>query len=158
FSAAPNIFDRIGDTYVQWENKPFWWVGPSGRERLLVWVPFGGYNLAARTQHLTPRWVAGFTEELVRRGYTYDFGYLRWSRGDNAAPDQTLSDQVKEWNAAHVSPRFVIASVRDAFRALEQKHGAQLPEFRGDWTPYWEDGAGSSALETAMNRSSSDRL
>lgn len=158
FSAAPNIFDRIGDTYVQWENKPFWWVGPSGRERVLVWVPFGGYNLAARIGQITPGWVAGFAEELVRSDYAYDVVYMRWSRGDNAAPDSTVSDQVRNWNSSHAWPRFVIGSVRDAFRALEQEHGAQLPEFRGDWTPYWEDGAGSSALETAMNRGSSDRL
>lgn len=158
FSAAPNIFDRIGDTYVQWENKPFWWVGPSGYERVLVWVPFGGYNLAARIRQLTPEWVAGFAEELTRSGFPYDVGYIRWSRGDNAAPDAAVSDQVREWNATHVWPRFVIGSVRDAFQALEKKHGAQLPEYRGDWTPYWEDGAASSALETAMNRDSSDRL
>lgn len=158
FSAAPNVFDRIGSTYVQWENKPFWWVGPSGRERVLVWVPFGGYNLAARTQQITSLWVTGFAEELVRSGYPYDLIYLRWSRGDNAVPDGTIADQVKNWNASHVSPRFVIAAARDAFRAMDERYGKQLPEFRGDWTPYWEDGAGSSALETAMNRSSSDRL
>jgi alpha-mannosidase len=158
FCAAPNIFDRIGDTYVQWENKPFWWIGPSGHDRVLVWVPFGGYNLAARIGRLSPEWVAGFTEELVRSHYAYDVVYMRWSRGDNAAPDPAISDQVRDWNATHAWPRFVISSARDAFRALEQKHGAQLPEFRGDWTPYWEDGAGSSALETAMNRNSSDRL
>lgn len=158
FSAAPNVFDRIGDTYVQWENKPFWWIGPSGRDRVLVWVPFGGYNLAARTQQITELWVSGFTEELVRSGYAYDMTYLRWSRGDNAVPDPTIADQVKNWNARHISPRFAIATAQTAFRAMDERHGKQLPEFRGDWTPYWEDGAGSSALETAMNRSSSDRL
>ena len=46
----------------------------------------------------------------------------------------------------------------EAFRAFEQRYGDKLPQVRGDWTPYWEDGAGSSALETAMNRASSDRL
>src|SRR4029077_15176071 len=34
----------------------------------------------------------------------------------------------------------------------------QLPQFKGDLTPYWEDGAGSSALETQMNRTAADRL
>ena len=32
FSAAPNYFDRIGTFMVEWQDKPFWWVSPSGRE------------------------------------------------------------------------------------------------------------------------------
>ena len=41
---------------------------------------------------------------------------------------------------------------------LRNGTASELPLVRGDWTPYWEDGAGSSSLETAMNRASSDRL
>ena len=48
--------------------------------------------------------------------------------------------------------------MRDFFHDFEQKHGKQIPEFSGDLTPYWEDGAGSTARETAMNRASADRL
>ena len=157
-SAAPNVFDRIGDIYVQWENKPFWWVGPAARDRVLVWVPLGGYNLAARIGRLSAEWMEGWAEEMVRSEFPYEVAYLRWSRGDNAAPDAAVCDQVRAWNAAHPWPKVVIGSVHDAFGALERRHGAQLPSVRGDWTPYWEDGAASSAQETATNRASSDRL
>jgi len=159
FSAAPNYFDRIGDIMVQWENKPFWWIGPSGHERVLVWVPSNGYALSHIIRKLSPQWITGYAEELTRTGYPYDVTYIRWSAGgDNAAPDASICDFVKDWNAQHPWPHLVIGSVHDAFQALEQKHGAQLPEVRGDWTPYWEDGAGSSAAETALNRASSDHL
>ncbi|MCA9167490.1 MAG: hypothetical protein KDB23_07465, partial [Planctomycetales bacterium] len=159
FSVAPNYFDRIGDILVQWENRPFWWIGPDGTSKVLVWIPFWGYAMSHRYGHMSEQLVEDFVEGLANRGYDYDLAYVRWSgRGDNATPDPAICDFVKEWNASHGTPQFVISSTSTAFRAFEQRYGDQLPKVRGDWTPYWEDGAGSSAAETAMNRASSERL
>lgn len=159
FSVAPNFFDRIGDILVQWENKPFWWVGPSGRERVLVWIPLKGYAMSHLVRRLTPAWVEDYLGQLAVRGYPYTIAHIRWSgHGDNAVPDPAICDFVRDWQAKYAWPRFIISSASAAFRAFEQQHGAQLPVVRGDWTPYWEDGAGSSALETAGNRASSDRV
>ena len=159
FSVAPNYFDRIGDILVQWENKPFWWIGPDGQSKVLVWIPFWGYAMSHRYGRMSDQLVEDFSDGLAKRDYPYDIACVRWAgHGDNAVPDPIICEFVKEWNATHESPRFVISSTSDAFRAFEKRYGDQLPQVRGDWTPYWEDGAGSSAAETAMNRASSERL
>jgi hypothetical protein len=159
FSTAPNYFDRIGTILREWENKPFYWVGPDGRTEVLVWIPFWGYAMSHRYGRMSPRLVSDLLSGLEQRGYPYDIAHVRWSgHGDNAVPDPSICDFVRDWNAQYAWPRFVIASTSEAFRAFEQRYGGQLPRVRGDWTPYWEDGAGSSALETAMNRASSDRV
>lgn len=159
FNTAPNYFDRIGTILREWENKPFWWVGPDGQSKVLVWIPFWGYAMSHRYGKFSPKLVEDFYDGLEQRGYPYDIAHVRWSgHGDNAVPDPAICEFVRDWNAKYAWPRFVISGVSEAFQAFEQKHGMQLPAVRGDWTPYWEDGAGSSALETAMNRESSDRL
>lgn len=159
FSAAPNYFDRIGDILVQWENKPFWWVGPDGTSRVLVWIPFWGYAMSHRYGEMSPRLVEDFYEGLEKRGYPYDIAYVRWAgHGDNGIPDASICDFVRDWSAKYAWPKFLISSTSDAFQAFEKRYGDQLPVMRGDWTPYWEDGAGSSAWETALNRASSDRV
>jgi hypothetical protein len=159
FSTAPNYFDRIGDILVQWENKPFWWVGPDGRSRVLVWIPYKGYAMSHSMPTLTPEFVQFYQDQLDQTSYPYDIAHMRWSgHGDNAAPDPAICDFVRDWNGKYAWPKFVISSTSDAFRAFEKKYGAQIPSVAGDWTPYWEDGAASSALETAMNRASSDRV
>lgn len=159
FSTAPNYFDRIGTILRDWENKPFYWLGPDGQSKVLVWIPFWGYALSHRYGKMSPQLVDDFCDGLEKRGYPYDIAYVRWSgHGDNAVPDPSISEFVKEWNGKYTWPHFIISGTSQAFRALEERYGSQLPKVRGDWTPYWEDGAGSSALETALNRQSSDRL
>jgi hypothetical protein len=159
FSAAPNYFDRIGTIMREWENKPFYWVGPDGQSKVLVWIPFWGYAMSHIYNSMSLKLVDDFCAGLEQRGYPYDIAYVRWSgHGDNAVPDPAICDFVKDWNAKYSSPKFIIAGVSEAFSALERRYGDQLPVVRGDWTPYWEDGAGSSARETGMNRQSSDRL
>jgi len=159
FSAAPNYFDRIGTILREWENKPFYWLGPDGRSKVLVWIPFWGYAMSHRYGQMSPQLVEDFSDGLEKRGYPFDIAYVRWSgHGDNAVPDPAICEFVKDWNAKYTWPHFIISGTSEAFHAMEDRYGDKLPVVRGDWTPYWEDGAGSSALETAMNRASSDRL
>jgi hypothetical protein len=159
FSVAPNYFDRIGDILVKWENKPFWWVSPSGQEKVLVWIPLKGYALSHMISKLTPDWVTDYLGQLGKMNYPYDIAHIRWSgHGDNAVPDPAICEFVKDWNTKYAWPKFIISSTSEAFSAFEKKYGNQIPLVSGDWTPYWEDGAGSSALETGMNRNTADKL
>jgi alpha-mannosidase len=158
FSAAPNYFDRIGTFMVEWQDKPFWWVSPSGNERVLFWVPWTGYAMS-HIMKLDSLWVNKYQARLDQIGFPYQISYIRWSgEGDNAPPDPEICEFVKQWNQEYEWPRFSIATTSDAFAAFERQHGHQLPELKGDLTPYWEDGAGSSALETRMNRGAAERL
>lgn len=159
FSAAPNYFDRIGTILKEWENKPFYWEGPDGKSRVLVWIPFWGYAMSHIYHQLTPQLVSDFYDGMEKRAYPYDIAYVRWAgHGDNAVPDPVICEFVRDWNAKYASPRFIISGTGEAFRAFEKRYGNRLPVVRGDWTPYWEDGAGSSAIQTGQNRHSSDRL
>jgi alpha-mannosidase len=158
FSAAPNFFDRIGTFMVEWQDKPFWWVSPSGNKRVLVWVPWTGYAMS-HIMKLDTQWVNKYQARLDEVGFPYQISHIRWSgHGDNAAPDPDICEFVKNWNEEYEWPRFSISTTSDAFGAFEKLHGHQIPDYKGDLTPYWEDGAGSSALETRMNRGAAERL
>jgi len=161
FSFAPNYFDRMGGTMKEWQNKPFWWKGPDGKSRVLCWCPSRGYALG----HLIgdgealARFLPDYLVELENNRYPYDITHLRWNvHGDNGSPDEKIADVVRDWNARHAWPRLTITTTAAAFRAFERCYGDKLPEYSGDCTPYWEDGAASSALETALNRASAERL
>lgn len=158
FSAAPNYFDRIGTFMVEWQDKPFWWISPSGKEKVLFWVPWTGYAMS-HIMKLTPEWVNKYQARLDEVAFPYEISHIRWSgHGDNAEPDPEICAFVKAWNEEYEWPQFTIASTSDAFAAFEKQYGDKLPRYKGDLTPYWEDGAGSSARETGMSRMAAERI
>ena len=154
FSIGPNGGDRIGHTTAAWGDRPFWWIGPNGYDRVLVWMTGTGYYRVFSSGDNLMQYLGSLEE----KGYPYDFVQVRHCLGDNGAPDVNFADTVKEWNETHAFPKLVIATTDEMFRDFEQRYGDSLPTAQGDFTPYWEDGAASSALETSMNRASADRL
>lgn len=150
-----------GRSLVTWQDKPFYWSGPDGRHKVLCWAPYMGYALGF-TKWPNGNWEKPLPERLAQletEGYPYDIVQLRWTVGsDNGAVDATLPERVKNWNATHASPKVVIATTSELFREFEKRYGGKIPVVSGDFTPYWENGACSSARETAMNRTAAERL
>ncbi len=159
FAVGPNFSDRVGAVHAAWDQKPFYWVSPSGKEKVLCWIVdhywYGG--------DLEPRMME-YLAAQEGRDFPYDMGYVywtgRWPGGgvDNAPPDEQAAQKVVEWNKKYLSPRIVVATASEFFHAFEARHGKDLPSFAGDMTPYWEDGAGSTSRETGLNRIAADQL
>lgn len=165
-SIGPNFGHRIGHFTSALGDRPFWWEGPSGGSRVLTWVSGGGYawfhtglGYENITTQLDDEKVFAYLDELFSGAYPYDMTYLRYNIGsDNGPPDPGLADAVKEWNARYASPVLTISGTTAAFQALEDRYGSSLPTYRGDLTGHWEDGAASSARETAMVRRVAESL
>jgi len=165
-SVGPNRGHRTGRMTARLGDRPFWWVSPSGEERVLCWVHGEGYSLFHTRMYaesienrLDEATVLPVLERLADASYPHQTVVLRYTVGsDNGPPHEAMPDVVRDWNERYVTPRLVISTVSEAFGALEAEAGSRLPEMRGDLTAYWEDGAASTALETAMNRASAERL
>jgi alpha-mannosidase len=158
FAIGPNFDGRVGTIHV-WDNRPFYWKSQSGRERVFCWIVDNYHHLGKLEEH-----VFAHLNKLERSGFPYDLSFLfwvgAWPNGgvDNAPPDEKLVEQVLAWNAKYAAPRVVIGLAGEYFREFERQHGPKVPDFCGDLTPYWEDGAGSTSRESALNRASADRL
>ncbi len=170
FSIGPNHMPhkahggyQVGLTFEAWGDIPFWWESPSGNEKVLFWMTRHGYSwfhdwLLGKLRRTEGVPVVKFLGELDRENYPYDIVQIRYTLGDNGGPDTDMPEFIKEWNEQYEYPKFRIATTTEMFHDFEAKYGQQLPTHRGDFTPYWEDGAASSALETALNRNTAERL
>ncbi len=168
-SLGPNSGHRIGYVF-DWADQPFYWVSQSGKSRILTWVHGKGYswfhtsieaasNPELIKNKLTDDRVKTYMEELIRTGYPYDMTVLRVNIGsDNGPPDSNLPDIVRDWNERYESPRLILSTTAEAFSEFEKRYSRHIPEIQGDFTPYWEDGAASTARETAWSRNLKEQM
>lgn len=171
FSMAPNYVphletggSRVGLSHKEWGDYPFYWASPSGDEKVLCWSTGKGYSffhdwLAGKLSScgLDPLWE--YLNTLEVKEFPYNFSYLRYTvHGDNGPPDTDMPDMIRKWNEEYEYPKFHIATTDELFNRFEQTYGDKLPVFKGDFTPYWEEGASSSAEELSMNRYNAEQL
>jgi len=158
FSVGPNRGHRIGSTLSAWGDKPFYWESPSGKESILCWVAGEGYSFF-HSGRLDAGRLLDYLKRLGDSQYPYDMVQVRYSiGGDNGPPDPDLSDFVRDWNEKYAYPKLVVARTSEMFSEFERRYADRVPRVRGDFTPYWEDGAASSAAETCINREAAERL
>jgi len=161
FAIAPNNGDRIGYVLQDWGDRPFYWVSQSRQDTVLTWVAGASYSLfhEARIRVFGEKRLFSLMHRLEEQHYPYVPVQLPYTvDGDNGPTDPDLPDYVMEWNRRYASPRLVIATHAQMFRALEASFSEKLPVVAGDFTGYWEDGAASTARETALARAASSRL
>ena len=162
--SLPDGGDRIGTALRTWGDRPFYWVSASGRDTLLFWMAGRGYSWfhglnMGELGGAQSNEIFDYVTELDARNYPYDMIQVRYTvGGDNGPPDPNLPDVVRKWNEQYISPRFAIATTEELFEKFEKKFGKMLPVRHGDLTPYWEDGAASTARELAENRQTAEAL
>ena len=144
---------------------PFYWESPDG-SKVLMWKA-RGYAQSSRITGTADRGdielakdrISGLLSEYVGRAdYPYDAVLLHGAYADNRPSGGSLAAVPAEWNRTYAYPRLVHCRGPEFFEYIEANFGAYIPTIRGDGGVYWEDGAASSALETAKTRVAKENL
>lgn len=156
-SDGPNPGHRIGLSRV-WDDRPVWWIGPSGQDRIMLWQSGLGYA-SFHGGRISEGAILSYLGRLEQQRFPYDIAQVRYNiGGDNGYPDTELPGFVMAWNERHAYPKLMLTTNRGMFRMFEDRYGDQLPAVSGDFTPYWEDGAASTAAATSAEREADERL
>ena len=136
----------------------FWWEGQSGR-KLLVYNGLQ-YGVGAEEILRIPASmeearlaVPAYAAELERRGHEQSFVMMQITNPimwDNAGPRKVIAKFVRDWNALNPDIRLHLATLSQVFESLRAEPEEVIPTLSGDWSDWWNFGAGSSALETTL--------
>jgi hypothetical protein len=142
-------------------RSPFWWEGPDG-QRVLAWFSYH-YHQLKTTFGIPPSLESGesslpiFLQPYQRSGYTPDAVLLYGTQEENLPLDFLDADLAARWNARYAYPQIIPCRFAEYFHYVEEHYGSQLPVARGDGGGYWEDGAGTDSISTAIYRQDQTR-
>ena len=139
-------------------KNPFYWEGPDGSRVLCHIDP--GY---AEARGLMPDYetalgaIPRFVLRFERPDYPYDAILVNGAFGDNQPVALWFAEVAERWNREWAYPKIILSRPEDFFRHIEANFREKVPILRGDFGCWWEDGAASSALETALCRRAEER-
>ncbi|WDR04335.1 hypothetical protein PSQ19_15385 [Devosia algicola] len=154
------INEHYGHALKPWP-RAFNWEAPGGRtitayngfiygvtsDRSLR-IPLDMDEARTRVPQWAQRWEA--------TGYPHPFLMMQITNiryHDNGAPQAALPDFIRRFNdgnAANQGVKLRFGTLSEFFDRLRAEPAETLPTLRGDWTDWWNFGAGSTAHETAQ--------
>ncbi|MGC9259875.1 MAG: polysaccharide lyase family protein [Phycisphaerae bacterium] len=149
-----------GITHVGFENnfngRAFYWLSPSGKQKVMVWqIANSNYCSPWFTVTDIRPWLHWFAN--TNPHFPYNIMYVM-EGCDSAPPPDYVPGLITQWNKTHVWPRLVTSTVNHAERKFVARYAKQIPSYRGDYNPYWEDGAASTPRVTRLNRNATEKI
>ena len=147
YSAGHSFFDP-----VEWRRGPVPQAGDTRYRPPRAGDFLGSDEASVRKAH-------GHLLERIRgleaHGYRYPVLLLsttnQW-RIDNDPPFPPLAEFVAAWNRLKLEPTLRLTTAAVAMKRLEDEIGGQIPEYQGEWTDWWANGAASAPREVAASR------
>lgn len=144
------------------EKSPFYWEGPDGG-RVMMWYSRAYLQLASMFG--TPATLSAvedaapvFLQAYSRPDYLASSAIIFGSQLENTPLDRRQVALPQQWAEEYAWPKLVFTTFKDAMASLEQQFNGNLPTYRGDFGPYWEDGFASGAQPTAIHRQNQQRI
>jgi alpha-mannosidase len=144
-------------SHEQWNEKsPFWWAGPDGK-KVLFWYS-RCYEQTMFLFGLPPQQAAVyeslpiFLQAYSKPSYKLDVALIFGTQPENTDLFPETARFATTWNQSYVYPKLHYATFTDFFQYLDEHYGNELPTYKGDMGPYWEDGMGADAYYTAKDR------
>ncbi len=158
--SLPDRGDRVGGVIRETGDKMYFWKsGNDSKDSVLVWTAGKGYSYFHNIQDNEKqfKWeqkLSRYVQELTDTRYPFDIVQLRYTKNADNGPVDTLLDRfVDHWNDRFVSPALVISSIDSLFPKFVELYRDQIPVINGgEISPYWEDGAYSTAREENQAR------
>jgi alpha-mannosidase len=163
FAAASNSWRAPGVLQARWNEKsPFYWEGPDGG-RVLMWYSRAYLQLA--TLFATPPRLAAvrdslpvFLQAYSGPNYKASAAIIFGTQLENTVLSKEQAYLRGEWQKQYAWPRLEYSSFAEAMGEIEKQFGSDIPVYRGDLGPYWEDGFGSDSKHTALHRQNQQRI
>jgi len=139
-------------------KNPFYWEGPDG-SRVLCQIAHG-YGMAGHlisSMERATEQLPGYLASHENPDYPYDAVLVNGAFSDNRGVASWLPEVVEQWNAQWEYPKLILSRPEDFFGYIEKNFADKIPTLKTDFGGWWEDGAASSARETALSRRAEER-
>ncbi len=148
--------------YGRWNEKsPFWWQGPDGK-RVLFW--YSRHYMQIESLFALPPVLPAVRDSLPvflqaydRPEYKPDAVLVYGTQAENTDLVPGAATFVQAWDRDYAYPKLQYSTFPDFFKHIADHYGKNLPTYKGDGGPYWEDGVGSDAFYAAEGRQNQER-